>query len=289
MKKILLDTDIGYDIDDALCLSYLLSNDECDLLGITTVTGKPYERAKIASVLCTQAGKNIPICVGTEKPVLMAKSPQQLADQSKRIGEWPYNEDFSDLSAVEFLHKKISEFPDEITLLCIGPLTNIALLFTQYPNDAEKLCEIVIMGGDFRTKCHDEWNIKCDPEAAEIVFRAGYKKLTIVPLDVTLTVSIPHEEMKARCKEKQNLLPVYDFLDAWRHQVIFHDPLAGAVALDDTVCRYVNGIPQVILGDGAARGFTVLREGDPAEESRCRVAISADKEGFLSHYFDVLK
>ncbi len=289
MKKVLLDTDIGYDIDDALCLSYLLSNDECDLLGITTVTGKPYERAKIASVLCTQAGKDIPICVGNEKPLCMASSPQQLAGQSEKIGKWKYSEDFADISAVEFLHQKINANPNEITLLCIGPLTNIALLFAQYPDDAELLDEVVIMGGDFRTKCHDEWNIKCDPEAAEAVFRARYKRLTVVPLDVTLTVSIPHEEMKERCTKKKNLLPVYDLLDAWRNQVIFHDPLAGAVALDDSICKYVNGIPQVILGEGPARGFTVLREGDPTAESRCRVAVSADRDSFLEHYFNILK
>jgi len=62
--KILLDTDIGSDIDDAVCLAYLLANPDCDLLGITTVTGDTVKRASMASVLCKIAGRNIPIHPG---------------------------------------------------------------------------------------------------------------------------------------------------------------------------------------------------------------------------------
>ena len=60
MEKILLDTDIGSDIDDAVCLAYLLSQPKCELMGITTVSGEAYERARLASVLCMEAGKKYP-------------------------------------------------------------------------------------------------------------------------------------------------------------------------------------------------------------------------------------
>ena len=67
--KILLDTDIGSDIDDAVCLAYLLAQPDCELLGITTVTGEAVERAKMASALCKVAGKDVPIYPGVEQPI----------------------------------------------------------------------------------------------------------------------------------------------------------------------------------------------------------------------------
>ena len=61
LKKVLFDTDIGSDIDDAVALAWLLANDDCDLVGITTVSGQPVERAKLASVLCEVSEQDIPI------------------------------------------------------------------------------------------------------------------------------------------------------------------------------------------------------------------------------------
>jgi inosine-uridine nucleoside N-ribohydrolase len=69
MTKVLLDTDIGTDVDDAVCLAYLLAQPECELLGITTVTGEAEQRASLASVLCMAAGKEIPIYPGAESPL----------------------------------------------------------------------------------------------------------------------------------------------------------------------------------------------------------------------------
>jgi len=66
-ERILLDTDIGSDFDDALCLAYLLANPDCELLGITTVTGEGQRRAEMASALCEAAGRRIPIHVGREE------------------------------------------------------------------------------------------------------------------------------------------------------------------------------------------------------------------------------
>ena len=68
--KVLLDTDIGSDIDDAVCLAYLLAQPECELLGITTVSGEPVQRAMIASAVCTLAGQQIPIYPGAADPLL---------------------------------------------------------------------------------------------------------------------------------------------------------------------------------------------------------------------------
>ncbi len=73
--KVLLDTDIGSDIDDAVCLAYLLANPECELMGITTVSGESVKRAQVASAICKVAGQVIPIFPGVEKRSLPGVCP----------------------------------------------------------------------------------------------------------------------------------------------------------------------------------------------------------------------
>ena len=82
--KILLDTDIGTDVDDAICLAYLLANPNCELVGITTVTGESEKRAMLASSLCKIAGKNIPIYPGIENPLIIEQL-QKKAQQAKAL------------------------------------------------------------------------------------------------------------------------------------------------------------------------------------------------------------
>ena len=84
VKKILLDTDIGSDIDDVICLTYLLHNPDCELLGITTVTGEPEKRAKIARNLCFHANKRIPIISGKSEPLIILQH-QPIAEEAKVI------------------------------------------------------------------------------------------------------------------------------------------------------------------------------------------------------------
>src|SRR6266487_2151781 len=91
--KLLLDTDIGSDIDDALCLAYLLAQPACELLGITTVTGEAEKRAMIASALCKVAGKNIPVYPGAPEPLLIGQK-QQIASQARALGKWDHDTSF---------------------------------------------------------------------------------------------------------------------------------------------------------------------------------------------------
>lgn len=91
--KVLLDTDIGSDIDDAVCLAYLLAQPKCDLLGITTVTGEPVERAKLASALCHAAGKDIPIYPGVGEPLLIPQK-QGRSPQTAALGRWKHDTEF---------------------------------------------------------------------------------------------------------------------------------------------------------------------------------------------------
>lgn len=204
-EKVLLDTDIGSDIDDAVCLAYLLSQPGCDLLGITTVSGEPKNRAMLASALCKAANKNIPIYPGTEKPLLVRQN-QPFAPQAKALEHWEYEKEFPRNEAIEFLRRIIHKNPGEVTLLAIGPLTNIALLFSVDPVIPGLLKQLVIMGGVF-TNClanlpHAEWNILCDPHAASIVYSAPVNIHKSIGLDVTCQVTMDKEEVKKRFTEQ---------------------------------------------------------------------------------------
>ncbi|MEZ4677152.1 MAG: nucleoside hydrolase [Caldilineaceae bacterium] len=174
-EKILLDTDIGSDIDDAVALAYLLAQPQCELLGITTVTGEPEKRAMIASAQCKVAGKQIPIYPGAAEPLIVAQR-QPRAPQAARLDRWDHDTLFPKGEAVEFLRHTIRAHPGEITLFAIGPLTNIALLFHSDPEIPTLLKQLVLMCGVFAGVNWQneplEWNAILDPHATSIVYRA---------------------------------------------------------------------------------------------------------------------
>src|SRR5579871_3098050 len=124
---ILLDTDIGSDIDDAVALAYLLKQTRCELVGITTVTGDPEARAMLASAICRSAGRpDIPIHVGAEQPLFVAPRQKSVQQAEVMFGEaaWPHRIYTKENTALKFLRDTIRSQPGELTLLTIGPLTN---------------------------------------------------------------------------------------------------------------------------------------------------------------------
>jgi purine nucleosidase len=118
--KILLDTDIGSDIDDAVALAYLLAHPQAELLGITTVSGEAQKRAMLASALCKAAGKEVPIYPGRDEPLLVSQR-QGVAQQATALDRWAHQASFPAGQAIPFLIDTIGAHPGEITLLTIGP------------------------------------------------------------------------------------------------------------------------------------------------------------------------
>ena len=216
-EKVLLDTDIGSDIDDAVCLAYLLANPECDLLGITTVTGQAVVRAQMASALSMVAGREIPIYPGAESPLLVDQR-QKLAAQGFALDHWPHQKEFPMGEAVEFMRRTIHDNPGEVTLLTIGPLTNIALLLAADPQIPGLLKRLVLMCGVFTGKTVGvdarEWNAMLDPHATAMVYRSPVAIHRSIGLDVTLQVTLPAAEVRRRFQAPQ-LQPVLDFAEIW--------------------------------------------------------------------------
>lgn len=291
MPKILLDTDIGTDVDDAVCLAYLLSRPDCELLGITTVTGEPEKRAMLASVLCLAAGRpKIPIFPGLEVP-LVGVQRQQVAQQAVALPRWPHRSDFPHGEAINFLHRTIHANPGEVVLLSIGPLTNIGKLFLSYPEIPALLKGLVLMGGCFYPQQPDEgfeWNVGADPQASEAVYRASIRLHRSVGLDVTQRIVLPAEAVRQRFTAPL-LKPVLDFAEVWFAQfypsITFHDPLAAATIFDESLCTYAQGT--VTIDQEMHPGQVIWREG--ASSAPHQIAVSVDRDRYLDHFFHTLR
>jgi purine nucleosidase len=288
MEKIILDTDIGSDIDDAVCLAYLLSQPECQLLGITTVTGQAGQRAAMASALCQVAGQDVPIYPGAEQPLLVTQQ-QPEAPQAQALDRWPHRQFSSGqaLAAVAFLSQTIRAHPGEVNLLTIGPLTNIGLLFAIDPEIPALLKSLTMMCGHFAPGGKREWNASGDPHATAIVYRAAAKIHRSVGIDVTQRVRLAAEQVRARFQAPL-LRPVLDFAEIWFRQqetITFHDPLAAATLFDDQICVFERGSVAVELAEEENAGQTLWTPGGP--EARHLVAFQVDSERFFDHYFSV--
>jgi purine nucleosidase len=290
--KLLLDTDIGTDIDDAICLTYLLHKPECNLLGITTVTGEPEKRAMIASSLCKHAGKEVPVYPGNASP-LRIKQKQEYAQQAKSLYKWNHETEFPAGEAVSFLKKTIRENPGEITLLTIGPLTNIATLYTEDPGIPSLLKSHILMGGfyyfNFKGRNPLEWNIMGDYHASDIVLKADTPLVQAIGIDVTSKVVMNSEEFLKKFSAEQ-FKPLRDYSSHWfkhfNHNITFHDPLAAAVVFNDSIVEFERGNISVGLKGKDNRGLTHWKK-DP--KGKHQVASKVNKDNFFKEYFSVFK
>ncbi len=286
MKKILLDTDIGSDIDDAVCLAYLLAQQDCELCGITTVSGEAARRASMASAMCKISAKQVPIYPGIEAP-LFGKQRQPAAPQAEALARWQHDSDFPVADAIGFMQRVIRDNPGEVTLLAIGPMTNVAVLFAMDPEIPSLLDSLVLMCGIFEgdgRKC--EWNALCDSHATDIVYRSSPKTFRSVGFDVTLKVTMDAAEVRDVFTRHELLRPVLDFSEIWFKQsgskITFHDPLAAVCLFDEGVCGFERGKVTVETAEGDLAGFTKW-EKDPAGSHE--VALTVDPNRFFKSYF----
>jgi purine nucleosidase len=287
--KILLDTDIGSDIDDAVCLAYLLAQPECELLGITTVTGEAERRAMIASAVCTAAERDVPIFPGAEQP-LLGEQRQPEAPQAAALSGLDHRTTFDKGAAVEFMRQTIRAHPGEVTLLGIGPLTNIALLFA-IDREIHTLLEgLVLMCGVFtpegRRVAHREWNAMLDSVAASIVYRAAAPVHRSIGLDVSMKAVLPADDVRRRFAIPK-LDAVLQLAEVWfrdSDKLTFHDPLAAATIFDNDICGFERG--QVSVRIGHERNVT---DWLPDANGPHEVARSVDVDRFFRHFFGVAR
>lgn len=286
--KVILDTDIGTDIDDAVCLAYLLQQPHCDLLGITTVTGQPVERARLASAICMQAGRHVPVFPGAEHPIVVEQR-QNVAQQAECLSRWPHQREFPRGEAIQFMRRTIRAHPGEVVLLSVAPLTNVGLLFSVDPEIPQLLRGLVLMCGRFSDRVEGnygptEWNASGDPHATKIVYGAGIPLHRSLGLDVTSRVHMDAGEFRRTFAPSPLFGPVLDFAEVWFREwkgTTFHDPLAAVTIFKPDICRWERGDVTVDLTPGETLGKTLWHA--DASAGRHEVGIDVDPEGFFEH------
>lgn len=285
MMKILFDTDIGGDIDDAICLAYLLQEPQCELLGITTVCGESERRAAVADAICKAAGRSISIVAGldtTLQPVSVYPTP----DGASALKNWPHD-NFKRGDAPAFLYQKIKEHPNEITLIATGNMTNIATMFLKYPDAPSLLKGLFVMNGYFGAeKLPDpywNWNSWADPLAAKIVFETTVSTHRVVPLEVTDKLTIEAEKAGAILNVNSDLMKaVFDFGNAWlesSHKLTLHDPLAAISVFYPELCHFERGFVSVEIETQEDMGGTHFTS---SADGNVEIARTVDKEEFYN-------
>jgi purine nucleosidase len=249
-KPIILDTDIGTDVDDLLALSLILTSPELELVGVTTVYGDVALRARmVRRLLALRDVTGVPLAIGASKPLLGKRAVYWEGHEGKGLLT-PEEEaaPLPDEHAVDMIVRTVMARPGEITLVAIGPLTNIALVFLREPRLAQALAGLLIMGGSVggARALHLPWtehNFRCDPEAAHVVLSAG-APTWIVPLDVTTQVRIRQADVeRLHSLDDPFHRAVADQVASYpsfakRGWTYLHDPLAVATAIDSTLVTW---------------------------------------------------
>jgi len=228
MKKVLIDTDPG--IDDALAILLALASPEIKLDALTIVYGNCSVEQGVRnalSVLELASGNNIPVARGVQVPLVqpLLLAPETHGNSGLGYAVLPEAKLHEvELHAAELMIERVMFNPGKISIVAVGPLTNLALALRLEPDFAKAVKHVYVMGGAIRhpgnTTPLAEFNTYCDPHAAHIVFHSGMP-LTLVPLDVTYQVILTQADV-------QRLLsiasPITKFIaESTRFYMEFHD------------------------------------------------------------------
>lgn len=307
MRKILIDTDCG--IDDAAAIMIALASPRVEVVGITTVSGNvALEQVtdNVRRLLAFLGREGIPVLPGASRPLVEPPHPADIhgpdglggvelppAGVTGGAGEEPAGlpeereRAPGDLRAPEGMARIARQNPG-LTLVALGPLTNLAIALNLYPELAGLVGEAVVMGGALQAgnvTRFAEYNFWADPEAAEAVLQSSLP-LTIVPWDTCLKVSCTEEELRrlglGASRSGRLLLDLQarllDFMEKFygRRAVILPDPLAMACAVEPGIARRtVWGNLRMELNRTTMRGASVSVEGE-----RLRLVLEIDNEGF---------
>lgn len=284
-QRVVIDTDIGDDVDDAFAVALALDSPEFDILGFTTTTGNTLARARILDRMLAESGHaNIPVAIG--RPPISFPANGGIGPQ-RAYGEGipPLKESYPDAS--DFILEQLRKFPGEVTLVTIGPLTNIAAAIDKDPQTFRKLKRVVMMGG-WLAEADDgygetrpvepEANIMLNVGAAQKLFQSGVQ-IFVMPLDSALHLlldEVKRERIFFQATKLTNSLNVLYFL--WgRRTPVLADAMAVGFTVNSQLCP-VQPI-QIIVND---KGMTTVGGGTP----NAHVCLRSDPSRFFEYYLD---
>lgn len=280
-QLVILDTDIGDDIDDAFALALLLRSPEVKLLGISTAFGDTELRARLVDRYLAAVGRGeIPVKAGVPTPAAnhFTQAAYALHAPEQKHGD-----------AVDFLLREIRVHPRQITLIAIGPLFNVQAAIERDPVTFRKLKRVVMMGGSVYRGYDDqesgnaheppspEWNIRCDPAGLRALLQSGVP-VFMMPLDSTqvhLTLPELGQILSSGSPLTDQLTLLYHQwtgASAWRMPTLF-DPVAAAFTIRPDLCPV-----KPMRLDVDDKGFTRPVAGPPNVE----VCLKSDEQGFIN-------
>jgi inosine-uridine nucleoside N-ribohydrolase len=273
---VVLDTDIGSDIDDAFAVALSLHSPELDLRAVTTVSGDTQARARLAAKMLAVAGRpEIPVAAGV--PGGKAETAQT------RWADGFASPALVSTSAVDLMKSEIDRAHGQLVLIAIGPLTNVAALFERYPGEKRKIRRLVLMGGSIARGYYPgsgptpEYNIAADAPASQVVFSSG-APILMAPLDVTARLQLDKAHLQTIFARDT---PLSDALHAlyvlWGQSTpTLHDPMAVGLFLNPGLCTVKTLSIQI-----DSHGMTLAV---PGGRPNAEVAVDNDPAGFIDFY-----
>lgn len=287
--KVILDSDLGSDVDDAFAVALLLASPELEIVGITLGHGQTDKRGRLACRLLYEAGReDIPVALGRPTPLVVGHPEIKGADPR----QFSWAEGFStvepiDTPAVDFIADQLRRRPRQITLISVGPVSNLADLLQRDPEALQLAKRIYSMFGSFYLGYGGspvpsaEWNVRADIPSARTLSSSNVP-ITYAGLDVTAFVELKAERRRALWSHGS---PLTDALEAlyrlWgRETPILFDPVPIGMVLWPELFRTRAAHVRTTAG-----GFTVIDESRPPNS---RVAMSIQTDVFLERLVDRL-
>ena len=308
-KKILIDTDIGDDIDDALALTLALKCDKIDVVGVTTTYMDTKFRAKLVKKFLTAFSKsNVPCYAGYGKTEDGFNShPLNVKEVYDGLYEdFSVNENPED--AIDFIIDSCYKYGKDLTVVAIGPFTNIAKVIKKDVSALKQIKEVVIMGGAY-FKQYADWNVFCDPISAKVMFDE-LPNIYAVGADVTHKLVVPQnltDQLINYYGADEGVKLLSKHADLWQKagekawggkpKLVLHDPLAIYSVIDKSFVT-TEKAPVYVVTAGAMKGFTFNANAysksalNPFYQTNSvnevTVAKTVDSKAFIDKYFDVI-
>jgi len=308
-RIIILDTDMGSDVDDSLCLALALAAPDVELVALTHVTRDTQLRARISRRLLDLAGRaDMAVYAGCQGPVAGEDRFVWFGNEGKGILDPDVPLDISAEPAVDALARLLHDHSG-LEVVAVGPLTNIAMLLARHPDAAPRIARLTIMGGHIRRVAYGghvfppgvDYNLCSDPEASVAVLRAGIPT-RLVTADVTLQVWLTQADV---AQLEASRAPLHQALAravrAWTpimrrifggngasidddNVAFLHDPLAFACAYDESFCTFEDLDIEPAIVDGVFRTLERDRASPATRRMRCATAVDATR--FRTHFME---
>ena len=292
--RVLIDTDPG--VDDAVAILLALASPEIEVVAVTAVAGNvALEKTALNArrIVALAHRGDVPVAAGCAEPLSDPVVEDSVVHGHDGLGDLEWDEPAVALDprdGVELIAEMIRRGP--LTIVAIGPLTNLAVLLQRHPGIDREVEHLVIMGGaSFQGNVTPaaEFNIWADPEAARIVFEASWR-ITLMPLDLTHQAFLNDDDLayfdslgtEVGRRVAAMLEPYAQFHDRWygNRDVIMHDAMAVYEVLDDEAITK-QGVRVAVEVDGVySRGATFIDRRRELADSPVRVGVSVDNDRF---------